>query len=89
MASVPKKIILQTMDGETFEVDKDVALQMQPMKLPVGEDCKRIVKGGILSKVMEYCKLHADDHASDDQLNSFDDQFVNVSQEVLFDLILV
>ncbi|KAH7847323.1 hypothetical protein Vadar_024737 [Vaccinium darrowii] len=40
MASVPKKIILQTMDGETFEVDKDVALQMQPMKLPVGEDCQ-------------------------------------------------
>ncbi|KAH7847743.1 hypothetical protein Vadar_029821 [Vaccinium darrowii] len=93
MASSPKKIILKSIDGETFEVDKAVALQMQPINYPIEEDCADTffpvpnVKGSILSKVIEYCKMHADDHVSNVQLKSFDAQFVNVEQEVLFDLI--
>jgi len=94
MASSPRRIILKSIDGETFEVDETVALQMQTIKEPVEKDSADIflpvenVKGGILSKVIGYCRMHADDHATDDQLESFDAQFVNVEQEVLFDLIL-
>jgi len=95
MASSPRRIILKSIDGETFEVDEAVALQMQTIKELVEKDSADIflpvenVKGGILSKVIGYCRMHADDHATDDQLESFDAQFVNVEQEVLFDLILL
>lgn len=60
------------------------------------------VTGKILSKVIEYCKKHVDAAAAsastkaedkvasaDDDLKSFDADFVKVDQATLFDLILV
>jgi len=99
-STTKKKIILKSSDGETFEVDEAAALLSQTIKHMIEDDCADTgiplpnVTSGILSKVIEYCKKHAesvgdlDDHAANDELKSFDTQFVNVEQGVLFDIIL-
>ncbi|GFH13220.1 E3 ubiquitin ligase [Haematococcus lacustris] len=55
------------------------------------------VTGDVLAKVVEYCQYHvaakkkgADDEASksDDDVKAWDAQFVNVDQNLLFDIIL-
>ncbi|KAL6749763.1 Skp1 family, dimerization domain-containing protein [Haematococcus lacustris] len=55
------------------------------------------VTGEVLAKVVEYCQYHvaakkkgADDEASksDDDVKAWDAQFVNVDQNLLFDIIL-
>lgn len=100
-STTKKKIILKSSDGETFEVDEAAALLSQTIKHMIEDDCTDTgiplpnVTSGILSKVIEYCKKHAesvgdlDDHAANDELKNFDTQFVNVEQGVLFDIILV
>ncbi|KAF3656003.1 SKP1-like protein 1B [Capsicum baccatum] len=98
--SAPKKILLKSSDGETFEVDEAVALESQTIKHMIEDDCANTsiplpnVTSKILSKVVEYCKKHVDagakteDKASEDDLKSFDSEFVKVDQGTLFDLIL-
>ncbi|MCE3050268.1 suppressor of kinetochore protein mutant [Datura stramonium] len=98
--SSPKKIVLKSSDGETFEVDEAVALESQTIKHMIEDDCANTsiplpnVTSKILSKVIEYCKRHVeaaantDDKASEDELKSFDSDFVKVDQGTLFDLIL-
>ncbi|KAH7850790.1 hypothetical protein Vadar_003049 [Vaccinium darrowii] len=94
MASSKKKIILKSNDGKNFEVDKAVALQLQMIKYPIEQDWADTyfplpnVKVNILSKVINYCKMHSDDNVPDYQLKSFDAQFVNVEKGLLFDLVL-
>ncbi|KAL5724693.1 SCF ubiquitin ligase complex protein SKP1b [Ranunculus cassubicifolius] len=54
------------------------------------------VTGTILAKVIEYSKKHAEanpnggfeDRDADEELKKWDTEFVNVEQDVLFDLIL-
>ncbi|GFP96601.1 skp1-like protein 1a [Phtheirospermum japonicum] len=47
------------------------------------------VTGKILSKVIEYCKRHAEDKpSSDEDVKGFDADFVKVDQATLLDLIL-
>ncbi|KAF7150941.1 hypothetical protein RHSIM_Rhsim02G0179700 [Rhododendron simsii] len=53
------------------------------------------VTSGVLSKVIEYCKKHAEssapdnkDRAGNDALKTFDAKFIDVDQSLLFDLIL-
>ena len=96
-----KKVILKSSDGESFEVDEAVALESQAIKHTVEEDCPsengihlHNVTGRILAKVIEYCKKHVDavnseDKISDDDLKSWDAEFVKVDQAMLFDLINV
>ncbi|KAF4360929.1 hypothetical protein CsatB_008070 [Cannabis sativa] len=96
-----RKITLKSSDGETFEVDEAVALESQTIKHMIEDDCADNgiplpnVTSKILSKVIEYCKKHVeapkvDDRASsvDDELKSWDTDFVKVDQATLFDLIL-
>uniref|UniRef100_M4D6V4 SKP1-like protein n=1 Tax=Brassica campestris TaxID=3711 RepID=M4D6V4_BRACM len=61
-----KKIILESSEGESFEVDEAVALECQTIKNMIEDDC---TDGGIplanvnsatLSKVIDYCKKHVD-----------------------------
>lgn len=95
-----KMIVLKSSDGETFEVDEAVALESQTIKHMIEDDCADTsiplpnVTSKILAKVIEYCKRHVDaskteDKASEDELKTFDADFVKVDQGTLFDLILV
>ncbi|XP_059314409.1 SKP1-like protein 1B [Lycium ferocissimum] len=98
--STSKNIVLKSSDGETFEVEESVALESQTIKHMIEDDCANTsiplpnVTSKILAKVIEYCKRHVDaaaktdDKAAEDDLKSFDADFVKVDQGTLFDLIL-
>jgi len=98
--STSKTIVLKSSDGETFEVEESVAVESQTIKHMIEDDCADTsiplpnVTSKILAKVIEYCKRHvesaakSEDKAVDDALKTFDTEFVNVDQAVLFDLIL-
>ncbi|XWS33895.1 hypothetical protein CRYUN_Cryun22dG0122200 [Craigia yunnanensis] len=99
MSSSGRKITLKSSDGESFEVDEAVALESQTIKHMIEDDCADNgiplpnVTSKILAKVIEYCKKHVevpktDDRATDDELKSWDADFVKVDQATLFDLIL-
>ncbi|CAI0435124.1 unnamed protein product [Linum tenue] len=102
-AAAIRKITLKSSDGETFEVDEAVALESQTIKHMIEDDCADNgiplpnVTSKILSKVIEYCKKHVEAAASkteerptsaDDDLKTWDADFVKVDQATLFDLIL-
>ncbi|GAB2291936.1 SCF ubiquitin ligase complex protein SKP1b [Dionaea muscipula] len=99
MSTTAKKVTLKSLDGETFEVDEVVALESQTIKHMIEDDCADSaiplpnVTGKILSKVIEYCKKHvetpkSEDRSVDDELKTWDAEFVKVDQNTLFDLIL-
>ncbi|OVA09356.1 SKP1 component [Macleaya cordata] len=94
-----KKVTLKSSDGETFDVDEAVALESQTIKHMIEDDCADNgiplpnVTSKILAKVIEYCKKHVespkgDDRSADEDLKSWDAEFVKVDQATLFDLIL-
>ncbi|KAG9442728.1 hypothetical protein H6P81_018582 [Aristolochia fimbriata] len=96
-----KKVILKSSDGEVFEVDEAVAVESQTIKHMIEDNCADNgiplpnVTSKILSKVIEYCKKHVDmqkqiedNKSADDELKSWDADFVKVDQATLFDLIL-
>ncbi|KAK9677539.1 hypothetical protein RND81_11G150300 [Saponaria officinalis] len=70
-----KKNLLRSSDSYDFEVDEIVALKSQTIKHMIEDedDCADI-----------YCEKHV----ADDQLESWDAEFVNVDQSTLFDLLL-
>ncbi|XP_031127190.1 SKP1-like protein 1A [Ipomoea triloba] len=98
--SSSKMIVLKSSDGETFEVEEAVALESQTIKHMIEDDCADTViplpnvTSKILAKVIEYCKRHVEaaakteDKPGDDDLKTFDADFVKVDQATLFDLIL-
>ncbi|XP_059633029.1 SKP1-like protein 1B [Cornus florida] len=100
--SSSKKITLKSSDGETFEVDQAVALESQTIKHMIEDDCADNgiplpnVTSKILAKVIEYCRKHVEapktedraNGAVDDDLKTFEAEFVKVDQATLFDLIL-
>ncbi|CAL9190400.1 hypothetical protein OPV22_008560 [Ensete ventricosum] len=99
-----KKITLRSSDGEVFEVDVAVAMESQTIKHMIEDDCAENgiplpnVNAKILAKVIEYCRKHVDAAASkssddaskvaDEELKTWDAEFVKVDQATLFDLIL-
>ncbi|KAI8554024.1 hypothetical protein RHMOL_Rhmol05G0065100 [Rhododendron molle] len=102
--STPKKIVLKSSDGETFEVEETVALESQTIKHMIEDDCAdnpiplANITSKILAKVIEYCRKHVKasgtgkaankDAANEKALKKWDAKFVEVDQGVLFDLIL-
>ncbi|XP_065856033.1 SKP1-like protein 1A [Euphorbia lathyris] len=99
MSSV--KIVLRSSDGEAFEVDEVVALESQTIRHMIEDNCADSgiplpnVTSKILAKVIEYCKKHVETAKSedrptnaDDELKTWDADFVKVDQATLFDLIL-
>ncbi|XP_026439431.1 SKP1-like protein 1A isoform X2 [Papaver somniferum] len=95
------KIVLNTSDGTSFDVEEVVALQSLTIKHMIEDDCADNgiplpnVAGNTLAKVLEYCKKHVDDipkkddgKAEDPELQKWDAEFLKVDQATLFDLIL-
>ncbi|XP_019179019.1 PREDICTED: SKP1-like protein 1A [Ipomoea nil] len=90
-----KMIILRSSDGEIFEVEEAVALEMQMIKYMIDDECVDTtipitnVTGKILAKVIEYCKSHAEAaKTSQDDLKDFDANFIKVDHNTLLDLIM-
>nr|GMD63028.1 SKP1-like protein 1A [Ipomoea batatas] len=88
-------IILRSSDGEIFEVEEAVALEMQMIKYMIDDECANTtipianVTGKILNKVIEYCKSHAETaQTSQDDLKDFDANFIKVDHQTLSDLII-
>ncbi|RYR14018.1 hypothetical protein Ahy_B04g070697 isoform A [Arachis hypogaea] len=84
-----RKITLKSSDGEAFEVDEAVALESQTIKHMIEDN----VTSKILAKVIEYCKKHveaanAEERPNEEDLKTWDADFVKVDQATLFDLIL-
>ncbi|KAF7129020.1 hypothetical protein RHSIM_Rhsim10G0208000 [Rhododendron simsii] len=81
---------------DAFEVEEVVAFESQTIKDMICAD--RViplpnVTSKILAKVIEYCKKHVEtpnteDRFAEDELETWDAEFVKVDQPVLFDLIL-
>lgn len=101
MSSESKMIMLKSSDNETFEVEEAVAVESQTIKHMIEDDCANTtiplpnVSSKILAKVIEYCKKHVEspkidevNKTADDELKTFDAEFVKVDQATLFDLIL-
>nr|GMD65762.1 SKP1-like protein 1A [Ipomoea batatas] len=93
--SSTKMIILRSSDGEIFEVEEAVALEMQMIKYMIDDECANTtipianVTGKILNKVIEYCKSHAETaQTSQDDLKDFDAYFIKVDHQTLSDLII-
>lgn len=102
MAST-KKINLKSSDGEIFEIDQEVALESQTIKHMIEDDCADDtgiplpnVTSKVLAKVIEYCKKHVEAAAAnsderrvdENDIKTWDAEFVKVDQDTLFDLIL-
>ncbi|CAI9118038.1 OLC1v1019541C1 [Oldenlandia corymbosa var. corymbosa] len=94
-SSEKKMISLKSSDGEVFEVKESVAVGSQTIKHMIEDDCASNViplpnvAGKTLAKVIEYLKRHyPEPKEKDDDLKTFDSDFVKVDQRTLFDLIL-
>ncbi|GMJ05634.1 ARABIDOPSIS SKP1 HOMOLOGUE 1, UFO INTERACTING PROTEIN 1, S phase kinase-associated protein 1 [Hibiscus trionum] len=93
MASKSKNVILKSSDGETFVVEERVAHQSQMIKNMIEDDCANEViplpnvTGEILSKILDYCKMHVNGDAVD-KLKAWDADFLDVDQTTLYDLIM-
>jgi S-phase kinase-associated protein 1 len=97
------KVTLKRSDDQCFDVNEPVACQSQTIKNIIedtGTDSPISlpnVSSNILPKVIEYCKYHTDAQKpadekvviSKDEIKTWDQEFVNVDQATLFDLILV
>mmetsp|Transcript_16349 Transcript_16349/g.19614 ORF Transcript_16349/g.19614 Transcript_16349/m.19614 type:complete len:157 (+) Transcript_16349:139-609(+) len=96
-----EKVKLRSSDEEMFEVDQEVANQstmIRNMIEDTGIDCPiplPNVTSKILAKVVEYCTYHVnaskvDDNkkTSEEDIKSWDTDFVKVDQATLFELIL-
>ncbi|XP_059624692.1 SKP1-like protein 1A [Cornus florida] len=94
--STSKKVVLRTLDGETFEVEEAVAMEAQTIKHLIEDDCADSiiplpnVSSKILPMIIEYCKKHIETPKSEeDALKTFEADFVkDIDQATLFDLIL-
>ncbi|KAK0583611.1 hypothetical protein LWI29_000205 [Acer saccharum] len=75
-AFTSRKITLRSSDGDEFEVDEEVALEMQLLQFATECDYAielPYVTSKMLSKVMEYCKKHVESRtgAVDDDLKAW------------------
>ncbi|CAI9769796.1 unnamed protein product [Fraxinus pennsylvanica] len=88
-----KMVVLKSFDGVTFEVEESVAVQFESIRHMFEDNLAGSViplsniKSEILSKVIDYCKRHADDTTDEEDLKAFDADFVKVEHGTLFDII--
>ncbi|KAK2378942.1 SKP1 protein 1B [Trifolium repens] len=96
--SSTRKITLKSSDGESFEVDKAVALELQTIKHMIEDNCADVneiplpnVTSKILINVIEYCKKHLEVARSEEDkscsnendLKVWDADFIKVDNDTL------
>ena len=90
-------VLLKSKQEEIFEVDQDVAYQSITIQNMIEDTCSNtpvplpMVDSKILVKIIDYCRFHAKatkDNLPVDEKNAFDQEFVKVKDEELFNLIL-
>ncbi|KAK1278881.1 SKP1-like protein 1A [Acorus gramineus] len=96
-------ITLRSLDGEEFEVPKEVALMSVTIRNIIEDDWdgKNIllynVESGVLAKVIEYCKRHSpatattnnNEATTEEELEAWDKDFVmNMDKHELFEVIM-
>ncbi|KAF6144598.1 hypothetical protein GIB67_006090 [Kingdonia uniflora] len=90
---------LKSSDGEAFEVEEAVAVQLKTIERLIEDDCANNaiplpnVASNILAKVIEYCKKHVGSSEEnktvvDENLKTWDTEFMKTDQATLFDLTL-
>lgn len=98
------KVILRSSDGVVFEVEVKVAMELEPIKNMIDDDCAHgvipipNVSSSVLENVINYCRKHVEADpgteeyvASREDLRSWDLDFVKKikgNHDLLFDLIL-
>mmetsp|Transcript_29350 Transcript_29350/g.68052 ORF Transcript_29350/g.68052 Transcript_29350/m.68052 type:complete len:164 (+) Transcript_29350:31-522(+) len=98
--SGPQTVTLVSEDKQQFVVPRTVAMRSTVVKqmledIPDSDEpvplVDRSCKGSILQKVIEYLTKHTEfeqNSSTDEEKNSFDKEFVQVEDDVLFNLIL-
>ncbi|CAA3022552.1 SKP1 1A [Olea europaea subsp. europaea] len=94
-----KVFLLKSLDGVIFEVEESVAVQLEVIRELIEGDCARPfislynVTSEILALVIEYCKHHAETCSggtsatiADEDLKTFDNEFMNVDENILLEL---
>lgn len=91
--SLTKNITLKSSDGMVFEVNKAVVSISDTVKHMIEESGTNNaillpeVNGKILSKVIEYCKMHIEAQSLEsEELKNFDSEFVKVDHDTLFSI---
>ncbi|KAJ8637286.1 hypothetical protein MRB53_011553 [Persea americana] len=101
-SSSSKVVVLMSMEGERFEVEDYVARESKIISNMMEDDCANNVipvpdvKASILSKMIEWCKKHAqmkeDDNNSnkekEKELSSWDKEFVDLDTDTLYYLLV-
>ncbi|KAA8534428.1 hypothetical protein F0562_031945 [Nyssa sinensis] len=81
-------------DGEEFVVDEFVAIQSITIKNMVEDNCASNtipipnIDSKTLAMLIEYCKKHADETITAEDLKQFDSEFVEKDQAILYHLLL-
>ncbi|XP_008779825.2 SKP1-like protein 1A [Phoenix dactylifera] len=89
-----KTITLRSSDGEEFEVEEAAAKQSKTLTNIIEDGCAdggipvSNVTGKVLAKVLEYCKKHADSAATEEEIAAWDYEYINVEQDVLYEVIV-
>ncbi|KAA8534446.1 hypothetical protein F0562_031963 [Nyssa sinensis] len=87
-------LTLKSSDGEEFVVDEFVAIQSITIKNMVEDNCASNtipipnIDGKTLAMLIEYCKKHADETITAEDLKQFDSEFVEKDQAILYHLLL-
>jgi S-phase kinase-associated protein 1 len=89
-----KIVKLKSSDNKTFEVEVAAAAQCGTLnnmfEEGYGNDAIPLpnVDGKTLGMVLEWCKKHMNEKVSKDELSKFEDEFMEVDQADLYDLLM-
>ncbi|KAL4621519.1 SKP1-like protein 1A [Castanea sativa] len=85
---------LKSSDGKIFEVEEHVAVLSETIKSLVEDGCANNViplpnvDSKTLELVLDWCKNHVGMKLDKENLKEYEDQFVEVDQAVLYDLLM-
>ncbi|PKU86022.1 SKP1-like protein 1B [Dendrobium catenatum] len=89
-----KKIKLKGSDGKRVVVEEEVAMMSETLRHIIEDNLARNVipisnvTSTVLSYVFQYCKRHLNMDDLEDDLEEFDNEFVDVDVNTLYDLLM-